>query len=185
MPIFENVVASLERAQELDRPADRLAAGLDVVLKPSIRKVLSGAWLGHPVHPLLVTAPIGAWVSASLLDLTKGNQVAARKLVGFGLVFATGAVVTGVSDWRGTVGRARRVGLVHMIVNSLGLIVYTASWRARAGGRQSRGMVLALVGALLLSGGGYLGGHLTYALGANVDVGEAAADDLAETLLVS
>ncbi len=185
MPIFENVVRSIEQAEALDPPADRVASALDAVLTPGFRRVLSGAWLGHPVHPILVTAPIGAWVSASALDLTKGNEVAARKLVGLGLVFATGAVVTGASDWRGTVGRARRVGFVHMIVNSLGLVLYTASWRARAGGRHRRGMVLALVGALLLSGGGYLGGHLTYALGANVDAGGAASDDLAEALLVS
>ena len=185
MPIFENTVASIEQAQVLDGAADRLAAGLDVVLKPTLRSVLSGAWLGHPVHPLLVTAPIGAWVSASVLDLTRGNEVAARKLVGFGLLGAAGAVVTGLSDWRGTVGRARRVGLVHLTINSVGLIVYTASWRARAAGRQRLGMMLALVGAVLLSGGGYLGGHLTYVLGANVDVGEAIADDVAEAMLVS
>ncbi len=184
MPIFENVVASIEQADALDPVADRVSAGLDAVLKPPVRKVLSGAWLGHPVHPLLITAPIGAWVSATVLDVTRGNEVAARRLVGFGLVCATGAVATGASDWRGTVGRARRVGIVHMVFNSLALVLYTASWRARAGGRQHRGMVLALIGALLLSGGGYLGGHLTYVLGANVDVPGAVADDLAETLLV-
>ncbi len=185
MPIFENVVASIEHADVLDRPADGLAAGLDTVLKPGVRKVLSGAWLGHPVHPLLVTVPIGAWVSSTVLDFTTGNEVAARRLVGFGLLGAAGAAVTGASDWRATVGRARRVGIVHMLFNSVALTLYAASWRARAGGRQRRGVVLALIGALLLSGGGYLGGHLSYALGANVDAGAAEADDLAETLLVS
>ncbi len=185
MPIFEKVVASIERADVLDRPADRLAAGVDAVVKPGARKVLSGAWLGHPVHPLLVTVPIGAWVSSTVLDLTKGNEAAARRLVGFGLLGAAGAAVTGASDWRATVGRARRVGIVHMMFNSVALMVYTASWRARAAGRQRRGVTLALIGALFLGGGGYLGGHLSYALGANVDVDGAEADDLAETLLVS
>jgi uncharacterized membrane protein len=182
VPVFQNLVATIENADALDGPADRLANGVDSVLKPSVRSVLSGVWLGHPVHPLLVTAPIGAWVSASALDATKGNEVAARRLVGLGIAAAAGAVVTGLSDWRGTTGRARRVGVVHMTANTAALAVYTASWRARVAGRQRRGAVLALVGATLLSAGGYLGGHLTYALGANVDPDERAGSAPSEAL---
>ena len=182
MPLFQNVVATIENADALDGPADRLAAGVDGVLKPSVRSALSGAWLGYPVHPLLVTAPIGAWVSASALDATKGNEVAARRLVGLGIVCAAGAAVTGLSDWRGITGRARRVGLVHMTANTAALVLYFASWRARVAGRHRRGAVLALVGATLLSGGGYLGGHLTYALGANVDPNERAGSAPSEAL---
>ncbi len=185
MPLFQNVVASIENAEALDGPADRLAGGLDAVLTPPIRSALSGFWLGHPVHPLLVTAPIGAWVSASALDATKGNEVAARRLVGLGIACAAGAVVTGLSDWRGTTGTARRVGLVHMTANTAALALYTASWRARVAGRHRRGAVLALAGAGLLSAGGYLGGHLTYALGANVSPHERAGSAPAEALSVS
>lgn len=46
MPLFQNVVATIENADALDGPADRLAAGVDGVLKPSVRSALSGAWLG-------------------------------------------------------------------------------------------------------------------------------------------
>lgn len=166
--IFENVVTKLERADALDPPAEAVRSVLNRVMVPPVANALSGTWLGHPVHPLLVTAPIGAWLSAGFLDVTKGDPVAARRLVGFGVLCAAGSAATGWSDWRKTTGPAARVGLVHAVCNGTAVALYAGSWRARASGRERLGRRLAFAGAIFLSAGGFLGGHLAYALGVNV-----------------
>jgi len=166
--IFENAVATLEQAAVIDTPADAIRSVLDKVITPPVEDVLSGSWLGHPVHPLLVTAPIGAWLSAGFLDITKGDPVAARRLVGFGVGCAVASAITGWSDWHKTTGPAARVGLVHAVCNGTAVALYAGSWRARVAGKDKLGRRLAFAGAAFLSVGGFLGGHLSYALGVNV-----------------
>ncbi len=70
----------LERAAVLDGPAElgcRLAGRLP---HGPVRDVLSGTPLGHPLHPVLVTVPMGAFVGASFLDLTGGDEEASRRV---------------------------------------------------------------------------------------------------------
>lgn len=174
MAIFENAVHAVENAQVLDRPAQTVRSVLRPVLQPPVEQALSGSWLGHPVHPLLVTAPIGAWLSAGFLDLTNGDPVAARRLVGLGVCCAAASAATGWSDWRRTTGPASRVGLVHAVCNGTAVALYAGSWRARSTGRERLGKGLALAGAVFLAAGGFLGGHLSYALGVNVSTAAAS-----------
>lgn len=168
MAIFENVVTAVERADVIDQPVNAVKSVVNRVITPPVRDVLSGTWLGHPVHPVLVTAPIGAWLSAGVLDVSHGDPVAARRLVGFGVCCAAVTAATGWSDWRNTSGPAARVGLVHAMCNGTAVALYAGSWRARATGHERLGRRLAYVGAVFLGAGGYLGGHLAYALGVNV-----------------
>jgi nitrite reductase/ring-hydroxylating ferredoxin subunit len=58
---------------------------------------------------------------------------------------------------------------VHAALNYAALGLYTGSWLARRRGRRLKGALLALTGAGVLSGAGWLGGHLAYALGVGVD----------------
>ncbi|MGH3153979.1 MAG: hypothetical protein ACRDOB_25060, partial [Streptosporangiaceae bacterium] len=39
---------------------------------------LHGVWLGHPLHPVLTQASVGAWLSTSILHFTGGDEKAAR-----------------------------------------------------------------------------------------------------------
>jgi hypothetical protein len=174
--IFQNVVANLEQADVIDPPADAIRSVLDRVITPPVEDVLSGSWLGHPVHPVLVTAPIGAWLSAGFLDITKGDPVAARRLVGFGVACALASAATGWSDWRKTTGPASRVGVVHAVCNGTAVALYAGSWRARVAGHDKLGRRLAFVGAVFLGVGGFLGGHLAYTLGVNVRPAPHAAE---------
>lgn len=169
-PLFARTVRSLEDAAVLDPPADTMAAALDTALRPPVWRALHGTWLGHPVHPLMITLPIGCWTSASLLDLSGRSHRSAQQLVGAGIVGAVGAIATGLADWRSTTGAARRVGVVHAASNSVALGLYVVSWRLRVNGRHRAGAAVALAGAVAMSAGGYLGGHMSYALGANVAV---------------
>ena len=43
-----------------------------------VRDVLHGVWLGHPLHPMLIQATIGSWLSAGILDFAGGEQKPAR-----------------------------------------------------------------------------------------------------------
>ena len=77
-----NLHGVLSRAEGLDALDDTAATAADVadrvVTRTGLARLLRGAWLGHPVHPLLVTVPIGAWTSAVLFDVAFGDPVAAR-----------------------------------------------------------------------------------------------------------
>jgi nitrite reductase/ring-hydroxylating ferredoxin subunit/uncharacterized membrane protein len=159
----------IERATGLDAVADPVAEAANAVLSPRwLTNLLSGTPIGHPLHPLLVTVPIGAWSSSVVFDLV-GDEDAAAALVGLGVLAALPTAVAGLSDWRHTSGAERRVGLVHALSNTVALTAYAASWIARRRGRRARGIALSLVGATAVGVGGWLGGHLSYALGVGVD----------------
>jgi len=170
--VLDQTVDRIEKAAWLDRIADASQAVLHAVFRPGLAKdVASGTPVGHPVHPLLVTVPIGSWVAASYLDLAGGrrSRKAARRLVGFGIATAVPAAITGASDWSDTSGAERRVGLVHAAANYTALSLYCASWLARRRRQHATGVALAAAGATVLTVSGWLGGHLSYALGVGVD----------------
>lgn len=172
MPLPAVLVQRLESQTALDKPAEVLG-GIIAKAVPDgpVKDLLSGTWLGHPIHPLLVSVPIGCWTSASLLDLLAGKSAApyAKRLVGAGLLSALPTATTGASDWADTMGAERRVGFAHAMMNWTAIGIYGLSWNARRKGKNARGAALALMGASVLSAGGYLGGHLTYAYGVGVD----------------
>jgi nitrite reductase/ring-hydroxylating ferredoxin subunit/uncharacterized membrane protein len=159
---------ALEGAGRLDPPADRLNELVARYLPVERRGWIAGTWLGHPAHPFLVSVPIGCWTSASLLDAF-GQRQAARMLIGAGVLSVIPTAVTGLSDWADTSGAERRVGFVHLAVNAVATSTYAASWLARRHRRHALGVALAVLGAGVASGGGWLGGHLAYALGVGVD----------------
>jgi hypothetical protein len=58
-------------------------------------------------------------------------------------------------------GRAtQRVGIVHAGLNGVAVLIFLGSWAARLRGRRRLGVRLARVGALVLIGGGFLGGYM-------------------------
>jgi uncharacterized membrane protein len=154
----------LERDGRLDAPARRLRAIADAVVRsPGAENALRGTWLGHALHPLLTDFPLGAWMSASFLDLFggPGARRPAQRLIGFGLLAAVPTAAAGLAEWRATAGGARRVGVVHAGVNSTATLLYGSSWVARRRGSQPTAVALGVVGGLVATTGGYLGGHLS------------------------
>lgn len=169
---LEGLVERVEDAGSLDGVA-RVLAGLASPLFPAgkVKDVASGTPVGHPVHPVLVTIPMGSWFAAGVLDVVGGasSHVAARRLVGFGLLAAAPAGFTGVSDWLETDGAERRVGLVHAALNYTAIGLYATSWLQRRRGRHLRGKLTSALGAAVLGAAGWFGGHLVYAMGVGVD----------------
>jgi nitrite reductase/ring-hydroxylating ferredoxin subunit/uncharacterized membrane protein len=170
--VLDWFIERIEQSSALDPIADRLAAVVRPVLPDGpLRDVASGTPMGHPLHPVLVAAPIGSWLGASYLDLAADTSCrdSARRLVGLGVLTALPAATTGVSDWLDTDRAERRVGLAHWALNYTAVSLYAGSWLARRRGHDATGVGLALGGAALLVAAGWLGGHLAYAMGVGVD----------------
>ena len=167
----------LEEARTLDPVSDRLQAAVSATVKPQrLRDLLHGTWLGHSLHPALVQLPVGAFLSAAILDLLPGRGRAATTLIAAGTASAAPAVAAGLVDWSEMTRDRRRVGLVHATANAVALSFYAASLVARVRGRTARGKALGYAGLSAAGVGAYLGGHLSYAQSAGVN---QAAPDIA------
>ncbi|WP_320067340.1 DUF2231 domain-containing protein [Micromonospora sp. RTGN7] len=163
-------MTKLEQASALDRVGDRLQRAVLATLRPQrVRDLLHGVFLGHPLHPAMVQVPVGAWISAAVLDLMPGQRRAATTLIGVGTVGALPAAIAGLNDWAALSRDQRRVGLVHAASNTVGLALYAGSLAARLRGRHGTGRALAYLGLTAASAGAYLGGHLAYKQGAQVN----------------
>jgi nitrite reductase/ring-hydroxylating ferredoxin subunit/uncharacterized membrane protein len=159
-------ISRLEHATRLD---GAVSAGqrLARLIRPGkARDALNGVWLGHPVHPVLVQASAGAWLSASILDALGGDGKASRQLVGAGLAAAVPAALAGAADWSEQHEQQMRVGVVHAAGNILASGIYGASLLARG---PRTGRLLRLAGLAAMSVSGLLGGHISFRLagGAN------------------
>jgi len=146
----------------------------------AVKDALSGAWLGHPLHPILTDIPIGVWTSSVLLDWTGGKdcQSASDRLILIGLLAAGATAASGWSDWADSErehAEVRRSGLVHAAANATAVALMLGSYSARRRGARGRGKLLSLVGSSALGAGGWLGGRLTYTLGAGVKTSPAPA----------
>jgi uncharacterized membrane protein len=150
--------------------------------------------VGHPLHPALVTVPIGAWVASLVFDVV--SRVAddpevfatgAYWLIGIGVVGAAVAAAFGLMDLlvipSGT--PAHRTGLTHMVLNLGVTAAFAVSFllrRSDTDGEVSVGLIVlsaVALGALGLSG--WLGGKLTYRYGVRVVEDEMQADGYVET----
>jgi nitrite reductase/ring-hydroxylating ferredoxin subunit/uncharacterized membrane protein len=172
---MRELLTRLEQASALDRLGDRLQKVVQAVVRPQVvRDALHGTWLGHPLHPVLVQLPVGAWTSAAVLDLLPGQRRAATTLVAVGLAGAVPSAAAGANDWAALDREQRRVGLVHWAGNLTAVGLYTASLAARLRGDHARGRTLAFLALSVAGGSAYLGGHLAYKQGAQVN--QAAPD---------
>ncbi len=155
-----------------------------------IQNFLHGVWLGHPLHPALTDVPIGAWTAAVTLDVldmaAADDRLAAGAdaAVALGLAGAVGSALTGLTDWHKTDGNARRIGMIHAVLNTTATTLYAFSLAARRGGNRPLGRGLAFAGYALMAGGAYLGGHLVFAerIGVNQTAGEHPPEEFRAVL---
>lgn len=142
------------------------------------RTPLAGPY-GHPFHAMLITIPIGAWTASIVFDIVAlitqddAFAVGALWLVGIGIAGALLAAVFGLLDYanlaRGT--KARRVGLAHLLLNTVATILFAVSLLVRLGEPEEAsvgGFVLSLIAFLLVGASGFLGGELAYRFGVRV-----------------
>jgi nitrite reductase/ring-hydroxylating ferredoxin subunit/uncharacterized membrane protein len=171
-----DVAGRLEHAETLDRLAGPLTRAVQRGL-PSGAKAdaLHGVWLGQPVHPALVTLPLGFWTSATVLDFVPGAGRASRVLLALGLAGTLPAAAAGLADYASLHREQQRVGLVHAASGAGASALFAASLLARMAGRDGGGRLLALGGLAAVTTGGFLGRHLAFALGAGASHAEPVA----------
>ena len=80
---------------------------------------------------MLIQASAGAWLSASILDFTDGEE-AARRLITAGLAAAVPAAVAGAAGWSEQHEQQMGVGVVHAAGNLAAAGLYSASLISRS-----------------------------------------------------
>jgi nitrite reductase/ring-hydroxylating ferredoxin subunit/uncharacterized membrane protein len=165
-------------ARALDPLASRLTT-LAAKVPAGVRDALHGVWLGHPLHPMLAQAPVGAWLGASVLDALAvvipdderrvGVERSASALVATGLAAVPVTAAAGSADWSQLHREQQRIGLVHASANIVATALFTASLVQRRRGRHQAGRSLGFLGIGIAAAAAGIGGHLSYhwAAGAN------------------
>ena len=146
------------------------------------RSPLAGSY-GHPVHPIMVAVPIGAWVCSLVFDVVSYFSsepriwsVGAMWLVLLGVLGAAAAAIFGVIDLRtlphGTA--AFNTGRIHAALNSTALVIFLVGfiWRFRTQDVWEASpvgpLVLSILGMAIVGAAGFLGGKLAYHYGVRV-----------------
>ncbi len=171
----DSIVRVIEQQNWLEPLEENLQQSLDAAFagdtkrgKP-IENALHGVWLGHALHPVLTDIPVGAWTVALLLDLveevtgTREYRAGTDAAVLIGLAGATGAAVTGLTDWKSISKPARRTGIVHGLLNSVAMGLYVASAVQRSRRSRTSARAFSYLGYALAMSSAWLGGHLVYA----------------------
>ena len=184
----EALIKVVEQQAALEQLSDQIQPLVQNAFKAAgpagreLKNILHGTWLGHPLHPALTDVPLGAWTAALALDAME--SISGRKELGagadaaiaIGLVGAAGAAVTGLTDWSETNGRARKVGLLHGLLNVGATVLYSTSLVLRRKQKRNAGMGFAMLGFAVSSASAYLGGHLVF--GEQIGVNHAAAQEM-------
>jgi uncharacterized membrane protein len=146
------------------------------------RSALAGSY-GHPVHPILVTLPIGAWVCSIVFDLVSYGSsepriwsVGSMWLILIGVIGAALAAMFGVLDLLNLPRRtaAFSTGRLHAILNSAALVIFLLGFIWRFNTQDSWDsapigpLVLSIIGLAVISVSGFLGGKLAYRYGIRV-----------------
>ena len=188
MPSRRSPIDLIANVTALDRVAEVVRDAVHKVLPPGgLKNALHGVWLGHALHPAVAQMPLGFFSAATALDLLGGQDPAAKRLIGLGIVTSVPAATTGLADFAEGFQEQQRIGLVHAAMNSAALGCYATSLVQRARGRS--GTATSLLGFVISVTSAALGGDLIsrHAMGANhaAEVPHTGPDDWHELGLVN
>jgi uncharacterized membrane protein len=140
---------------------------------------------GHPIHPMLVTIPIGLWLFSLVCDLiamgsanaATWHTVSLYAMVG-GCLGALAAAVPGLIDLLSLRGRpVQKTALKHMALNLIVLALFAINAWLRASESIGFGASLgvSLLAVVLLAMSGWLGGKMVFEGGVGVHAQDEAA----------
>jgi uncharacterized membrane protein len=140
---------------------------------PTRNPVSSANLMGHPLHPILITLPIGLFLATFLFDLvfwrtgTEMWATGALWLLGAGLIGAALAAIAGLTDFLGD-ARIRQISDAwqHAIGNVVLVLIQLFSFYQRYRYGTSAviplGLSLSLIAVLLMLFTGWKGGELVF-----------------------
>jgi nitrite reductase/ring-hydroxylating ferredoxin subunit/uncharacterized membrane protein len=140
--------------------------------------LLHGTWLGHPLHPVLTDVTIGAWTFGTLFDLmsllrrSPKTEDAADTLIALGAASAIPTAMAGLNDYSTIKKGAAEYGMIHGLMNTLGLILYVSSLRARQTNNRGLAVMLSALGFGGMMFSAWLGGELVYRFRIGVNHGK-------------
>ena len=171
-------IAEASSPEQTEQSAEQAERSMRAAHRPSM--AAAGPY-GHPIHPMLVTIPIGAFVATLAFDIASvliEGRAYGRPAVWLSLIGIVGGLVAslfGFVDYRrltkGT--RAHAVATRHMILMDVVLICFVVGFFVRRAdsnyylyGTPKIALALSVVGVGII--GGWLGGKLAYSYGSRV-----------------
>jgi len=151
---------------------------------------------GHPVHPMIIPFPIALWVFslvADLIYLWRGNPVWKDWIAFYallaGIIGAAAAAIPGLIDWLSITDRAVvKIANWHARLNVIALLVFAASFYLRTTGGASLingnytiPVALSVLGVVLITISGWLGGEMVFKHGVAVSSGSGGTSTKPET----
>jgi len=135
--------------------------------------VSTANFMGHPLHPILVTLPIGLFTATFLFDLifwrtgVENWAAAALWLLGFGLIAAALAAVAGLIDFAGdarirNISDAWQHAIGNVILVLIQLFSFYQRYRYGASAVVPLGLSLSLISVLIMLFTGWKGGELVF-----------------------
>ena len=135
----------------------------------------------HPIHPMLVTIPIGLWVFSLVCDLAfmfgahdpTWKTVALYTMAG-GIVGALVAAIPGLVDLLSLPDGPRGTAVIHMSINLAIVALFAVNFWMRyragdAGVAETTPVWLSVLAVAMLLVSGWLGGKLVFEGGVGVD----------------
>jgi uncharacterized membrane protein len=143
---------------------------------------------GHPIHPMIIPFPIALWVFSLVADviyLWRGNPVW-RDYIAFytllaGIIGAVVAAVPGFIDWLSLKNpEVVKIANWHARLNVIALLIFAASFYLRTSGGSELvsgsytiPFALSVLGVILITISGWLGGEMVFKHGVAVEAQSA------------
>ena len=147
---------------------------------------------GHPIHPMIIPFPIALWVFSLVADvvyLWRGNLIwkdwiAFYTLLG-GIIMAAVAAVPGLIDWLSLTNKAvvkianwhARLNVIALIVFAVSFYLRTTSGASLVSGSYTIPVALSVLGVVLITISGWLGGEMVFKHGVAVSSGSDTAPE--------
>jgi uncharacterized membrane protein len=141
---------------------------------------------GHPIHPMLIPFPLALWATSFVVDLLfyflrhPTLLIISKFMIAAGCIGAIAAAIPGIIDWLAIKNdEVKKVANWHARLNIAALVVFAISFFLRLGsysefvGRKlTIPFLLSLVGVILITISGWLGGELVFRFGMGRQNGE-------------
>ena len=142
---------------------------------------------GHPIHPMLIPFPLALWATSFAVDVLfyflrhPTLLVIAKFMIAAGCLGAIAAAIPGIIDWlsikNGDVKKVAnwhaRLNIAALVVFAISLFLRTGSYSELVGRKLTIPFLLSLVGVILISISGWLGGELAFRYG----IGQMHSDE--------